>query len=150
MNTQDRTSHGKQRGARMLVVVAVALASLIDVRAQTADENATRATDGAELFRAYCASCHGIDATGNGPVASVLRHVPPDLTQLSTRNGGMFPNSRVRRIIDGRDVESHGDRDMPVWGDPFRKGADRSDRMVRDRIDAIVQFLATIQRHQAQ
>jgi hypothetical protein len=62
----------------------------------------------------------------------------------------MFPDARVRRIIDGRDVESHGDRDMPVWGDPFRKGVDRSDRIVVERIDAIVQFLAAIQRQQAQ
>ena len=33
--------------------------------------------------------------------------------------------SRMRRIIDGREVETHGDRDMPVWGESFRSEAER-------------------------
>lgn len=27
---------------------------------------------GAELYQHYCATCHGIDATGHGPMAGVL------------------------------------------------------------------------------
>ena len=47
------------------------------------------------------------------------------------------------RIIDGRDVPSHGDREMPVWGDIFKIGA--SGAAAKARIDAIVRYLAGIQ-----
>ena len=35
----------------------------------------------------YCASCHGLDARGNGPAAFVLKTTPPDLTALAKRHG---------------------------------------------------------------
>ena len=99
--------------------------------------------EGSRLFRAHCASCHGASGRGNGPVADQLRHVPSDLTQYTRRNGGVFPSERVHRIIDGRDVPSHGDRDMPVWGDVFKLGSSGAD--VKARIEAIVRYLAGIQ-----
>jgi hypothetical protein len=46
----------------------------------------------------------------------------------------MFPSERVYRIIDGRDVPGHGDREMPVWGDIFKIGS--SSTAVKARIDA--------------
>ena len=101
---------------------------------------------GSQLFRTYCATCHGSTGRGSGPLAEQLRRMPPDLTQYTKRNGGMFPSERVYRIIDGRDVPSHGDREMPVWGDAFRDmfgGA--SAAAVKARIDAIVRYLAGIQ-----
>jgi mono/diheme cytochrome c family protein len=101
---------------------------------------------GATLFTTYCAVCHGKDARGGGIVTSALRHTPPDLTRYTARNGGVFPRDRVYRIIDGRDVATHGDRDMPIWGDAFsksRKGL--SDAEVKARIDAIVGYLEAIQ-----
>ena len=107
--------------------------------------------DGADLFITYCASCHGRDGTGHGPLARALRQAPSDLTQLSNHNGGVFPNVRVQRIIDGRDIESHGDREMPVWGDIFR--ADRDRRGVESaatRIAALVRYLESIQRRNAE
>ena len=105
---------------------------------------------GSQLFRTHCATCHGTTAHGDGPLAEQLRHMPPDLTQFTKRNGGMFPSERVYRIIDGRDVASHGDREMPVWGDMFRRvpgGA--TDAAVRARIEAIVRYLAGIQERPA-
>lgn len=101
---------------------------------------------GSRLFRTYCASCHGATARGNGPLAESLRHRPPDLTKFTARNGGVFPSERVYRIIDGRDVPSHGDRDMPVWGDAFRFTRDGvGPDSVKARIDAIVRYLEGIQ-----
>ena len=38
-------------------------------------------------FREYCASCHGMDAKGDGPVAASLKKKPADLTMLSKNNG---------------------------------------------------------------
>jgi mono/diheme cytochrome c family protein len=105
---------------------------------------------GSQLFRVHCATCHGTAGRGDGPMADQLRRVPPDLTQYTARNGGVFPSERVQRIIDGRDVPSHGDREMPVWGDAFRAvrgGA--SEQAVKARIDAIVRYLAGIQERAA-
>jgi len=101
---------------------------------------------GSQLFRTHCAACHGTEGRGNGPMALQLRRVPPDLTQFTRRNGGVFPSERVYRIVDGRDVMSHGDREMPVWGDTFRMvlGAPGSDA-IKARIDAIVRYLEGIQ-----
>lgn len=101
---------------------------------------------GSRLFRTHCASCHGVSARGDGPLAEHLRHLPPDLTQFTSRNGGVFPSERVYRIIDGRGVPSHGDREMPVWGDVFQTtGGGSTEGSVKARIEAIVRYLEGIQ-----
>lgn len=105
---------------------------------------------GAQLFKTYCASCHGPTGRGNGPVAEHLRRPPPDLTKYTARNGGVFPSERLRQIIDGRGVAAHGDREMPVWGDAFRSArGGLSPEAVKTRIDAIVRYLGAIQERAA-
>lgn len=80
--------------------------------------------EGQIYYGHHCATCHGLDATGNGPMAGVLLVQPPDLTQLSARNEGVFPIIRVVMRIDGRDpLVSHGSP-MPVYGPFFQQGAD--------------------------
>jgi len=82
--------------------------------------------------------------------AGQLRRVPPDLTTFATRNGGVFPSERVRQVIDGTGIAAHGDREMPVWGDVFKPHGDRSSQdATRQRIEAIIKFLESIQRRQA-
>jgi mono/diheme cytochrome c family protein len=112
----------------------------------------TAANDpGALLFRTYCGSCHGANGRGDGPAAAAMREPPPDLTHFAQRNGDLFPSERVYRIIDGRDVPAHGDRDMPVWGDAFRASrGGMSDRAADARIQAIVRFLEAIQERATQ
>lgn len=74
---------------------------------------------GGELYAQHCATCHGLDAMGDGPMAGVLLIRPTDLTQLQALNGDVFPTERVVRRIDGRDpLVSHGSP-MPVYGDFF-------------------------------
>ncbi len=61
----------------------------------------------------------------------------------------MFPAERVRQVIDGTGVASHGDRDMPVWGAVFKRlpvGGSGAE----DRIDAVVRFLEGIQERPAE
>ncbi|HLW54558.1 MAG TPA: c-type cytochrome [Candidatus Angelobacter sp.] len=78
--------------------------------------------NGADLFRAHCAPCHGADGTGNGPVAPALSSRLSDLTTLSRRNGGIFPRARVQKIIAGDDeIVAHGSREMPIWGPIFHQ-----------------------------
>lgn len=80
---------------------------------------------GAEEFIRYCSVCHGIDAKGKGALASSLKKAPADLTQISQRNNGHFPFSRIARIVrDGGQIASHGSNDMPAWGEVFRDHAD--------------------------
>jgi mono/diheme cytochrome c family protein len=82
--------------------------------------------DGAQLYKRLCASCHGPSGAGDGPVAASLRARLPDLAGIAARRGGVFPEDRVRQIIDGRAaVAAHGARDMPVWGNDLKlAGAD--------------------------
>lgn len=139
----------------MMGSISVAVMCSAILWAQTASQDtapvtATIATGG-QLFRAYCATCHGEHARGNGPLAEQLRHAPPDLTKFTARNGGVFPSERVYRIIDGRDVPSHGDREMPIWGDAFRTSRDGfSSDAVKGRIDALVKYLEAIQQRAAE
>jgi mono/diheme cytochrome c family protein len=101
---------------------------------------------GGRLYREHCAACHGTNARGDGPIADRLRHAAPDLTQYAARSGGAFPEERLRQIIDGRHAPTHGDRDMPIWGDVFRVQPDSASKAsVTERIEALVRYLAGIQ-----
>src|SRR5262245_18787271 len=94
------------------------------------DEEQARVAAGRALFRSYCASCHGVDARGDGPVAAQLRVPPADLTRIAVRRGGHFEASEVAAYIDGRsEVLAHGRREMPVWG---RVYDERNDRILAD------------------
>ena len=80
----------------------------------------TNPGSGAEMFKAYCAACHGPDGRGNGPAASALTKAPSNLTLLSKKNGGKFPTLAVQNTIKGDpSTAAHGSRDMPMWGDLF-------------------------------
>ena len=76
---------------------------------------------GASLYQAHCAVCHGRDAKGRGPMANSLKVSPPDLTLIATRNRTHFPLARVQKIIAGEVPipAGHGTREMPVWGPVF-------------------------------
>jgi mono/diheme cytochrome c family protein len=115
--------------------------------AQSGQASAGPAANGADLFRTYCAACHGREAKGDGPVASSLRKPPPDLTLIAQRNGGTFAPDLVYRIVDGRSpVAGHGGGDMPVWGDAFSRSREgTSEEAVKMRVDALVSFLRSIQ-----
>jgi mono/diheme cytochrome c family protein len=51
---------------------------------------------GPDLYKGYCAVCHGSDAKGNGPLAKWLRTAPADLTRIASRNGGSLSGSRAK------------------------------------------------------
>lgn len=127
------------------VIIALTLTATLTLTAVAAHG---AQADGGGLYRAHCASCHGVEGRGNGPVGPMMRKQPPDLTQLTRRNGGLFPEARIRRIVDGREVESHGTREMPVWGDVFKTMADGV-ADIPTRILAIVRYLESLQQRDA-
>jgi hypothetical protein len=97
-------------------------------------------------------SCHGLDGKGDGPKARTLSAMPADLTRIAARNGGEFPTRAIYDMIDGRGViPAHGKRDMPVWGDRYRKTGDPGedpaevDKRARALIEALVGYLQSIQ-----
>ena len=105
-------------------------------------------------FMNYCAACHGVSGIGDGTVAEFLTLSAANLTQMSLKNGGIFPRQRAIEVIDGRaQVSVHGERDMPVWGDWFKFEADsdgadaKTEKIVRERITALVDYLETLQQH---
>jgi len=110
-------------------------------------QNTQTITNGAYLFRTYCAVCHGTSAQGDGPLASSLRRKPANLTEILKRNHGTFPRDLVFRIIDGRQkVQGHGGPDMPAWGDAFTRSIEGGDKdAVTARIQALVDYLESIQ-----
>jgi len=104
---------------------------------------------GAELFATYCASCHGVDARGDGPAASALSPPPADLTRIAARNGGVFRESAIARLIDGRfDLPTHGSREMPIWGAHLSDeipGFATGDEVARGRIACLLEYLKSLQ-----
>ena len=139
---------------------------LVVARLTTGFAAAAEAEDldiGRSEFRSSCASCHGADARGKGPVSNQLKLPPPDLTMLAKNNNGVFPKDAVYETIDGsKTILVHGTREMPVWGERFNPvvnlphyvdpyywkmaGPEQSPEVVvRKRILAIIDYLGRIQ-----
>lgn len=127
-------------------ITAGFLFAAFPARADQAAEPTRAIPSGSGLFSTYCAVCHGTDAKGTGPLADTLKRRPADLTMLARNNKGTFDGEMIRRVIDGRvPVKGHGGGDMPVWGDAFERSVDAGPAAVKDRLDALVTYLATLQ-----
>ncbi len=114
-------------------------------------------------FQSSCASCHGADAKGKGPVSDQLKTPPADLTMLAKNNNGVFPTNVVYETIYGsKTIPAHGSREMPIWGERFspivglphgvdpyyweKAGPQLSPEVVvRTRILAVIDYLNRIQ-----
>src|ERR1035438_5558228 len=66
--------------------------------------------DAGELaLQSSCATCHGIDGKGKGPLSEQLRVAPADLTVLAKKNDGVFPVNAVYETIYGiKRIVAHG------------------------------------------
>jgi len=134
----------------VLILAAVGLGAQPEAEQEAPDQGAAPKAhyfSGGDLFKTYCASCHGLSAKGDGPLAASMKKAPPDLTLFAERNGGEYPSELVRKIIDGRQpLAGHGGPDMPVWGDAFKRShGGSSEEAVGARIDALVRHLAGLQ-----
>src|SRR5215472_14833898 len=111
-----------------------------------ASASSKQVTQGRALYLQYCASCHGVTAEGDGPIARALTTPPANLRRLAERFGNPLPEDQVARYIDGRAaVKAHGPRDMPVWGARFHYKSGGDERRVRQWIGDLVAFLQSIQ-----
>ena len=105
---------------------------------------------GAEEYMVACAACHGEQADGNGPIATMFKGVVPDLRKITASNDGEFPTLKVFQIIDGRSgVAAHG-APMPIFGNRYKVeagdiGAYGNESAVRARVLELVYYLESIQ-----
>ena len=106
-----------------------------------------RREEGAHIYLRACASCHGTDGRGAGPVAPHLREPVPDLTSLAARHGGQFPRDYVIDVIVGRqELPTHGTREMPVWNERFGTGPGHvASFYARRREELLADYLGTLQ-----
>jgi len=143
-------------GVEWLIIASLTAGFAAAARAQDLDI-------GKSEFQSSCASCHGADAKGKGPVSGQLRTSPSDLTMLAKNNNGVFPTNAVYETIYGsKTIPAHGTREMPIWGERFNPiinlphyvdpsywkmaGPEQSPEVVvRTRILAVIDYLNRIQ-----
>lgn len=135
-------------------VLAVVIAMAITASAQEPKKEIkhvpvkpTSAASGQEMYKTYCAVCHGTDAKGNGPAADALKVPPPDMTTLAERNGGKYPALKVSAIIRGEEVlAAHGSKDMPIWGHLFWSMSGGHEAEVQQRVANLNKYIESLQK----
>ena len=127
-----------------LVFSVIVLGALIAPASSSAGQKTSFVDKGHKLFDQYCATCHGLSAKGEGPVAAALKVGPPDLTAIQ-QPGDKFPFYRVQTRIDGeKEVAAHGTSKMPVWGPVLRRTSGEMQRHAD--VYSLVKYIESIQR----
>lgn len=133
----------------ILTVVAFCIATMATLTATEIKKTAMQRTSpasGVDMFKSYCASCHGIQGKGNGPAARALKQMPSDLTVLAKKNGGKFPENAVYHAIQGdQNNPAHGSQDMPVWGTLFSTNNNADAGNVKLRIANLTKYIEAMQ-----
>jgi mono/diheme cytochrome c family protein len=123
---------GKLLRCCLLSGVMVGVCGAQERQLQKPPEASPMLSSGAELFTQHCAVCHGNDLKGNGPFPPPYR-VPPDLTTLSRRHGGKFPEAYVSSVLrDGVKISAHVPAEMPVWATTNRSDKAHTESRIRD------------------
>lgn len=139
-----------ERSSRLSFVIGLTTMVMVWAIQALAQEQDVIAA-GKREFQRSCATCHGVEAKGDGPSANALNVQPADLTQMSKKHGGVFLFWRTYEKISGRDEEvirGHGTREMPIWGERFRLESNAGEEYklgVRGRILSLVYYLQSIQ-----
>lgn len=132
----------------LLSAVSLAVTGLV-AGAVHAEQGPLPESRGYGEFQQYCASCHGVNADGKGPLAPVLNVPPADLRLLSVKYGKPLPRPKLVAFIDGRErVRGHGSREMPVWGKKLHahaKGDPARHGQVRSTILVIIDYIEALQ-----
>jgi hypothetical protein len=101
---------------------------------------------GEEMYKDYCAVCHGADGKGRGPMAAYLTRQPSDLTVLAKNHGGAFPEEYVASVLRfGFALPPHGNSEMPIWGPIFQRLDGYNEAAVQQRIRRLCGYLESIQ-----
>jgi mono/diheme cytochrome c family protein len=103
----------------------------------------SKPTEGAQMYKDYCAACHGKEGTGDGPAVEFLKAPPPDLRTLAQRNNGKYPAEKVAATLRfGPGTHAHGTLEMPIWGPLFHAVGGRDVAQLRiHNLNAFVESL---------
>jgi len=140
-------THSGTRTAALFAAVLLlsATAAMAQDAVKKAPAKVTSAASGQEMFKTYCAVCHGIGGKGDGPASGEFKIPPANLTLLAKNNNGTFPEAHVAQVLQTgpRDAKAHGSKDMPVWGRVFGSMGDQAS--VQLRIHNLSNYLETLQ-----
>ena len=134
--------------AILATIVLLSSATLLSqqTKIKKAPARYTSPASGQEMYTAYCASCHGRDAKGDGPAAKALKVPPANLTELAQKNNGKFPVDHVEAVLDGKqEVMAHGSKDMPVWGPVLSRISQGRPGETKQRISNLTRYLESLQ-----
>jgi mono/diheme cytochrome c family protein len=130
----------------ILLITAMAVAQAAQPKVQVVPAPQTPPDSGKAMFDAYCASCHGIDAKGNGPAAPAMKTAVPDLTMLAKSHAGKYPSFHVAEVLRAsKPVAAHGSSDMPVWGPVFSTLSRQSNAEIHQRIRNVSSYIESLQ-----
>ncbi len=137
--------------AVLVGMAMMTMASARDTQAQTEIKHVpikrTSPASGQEMYKTYCAACHGVDGKGNGPAAEALKVPPTDLTALAVKNGGKYPALKVAAIIRGEELlPAHGTKEMPIWGNLFWSLSGGHESEVQQRIANLNKYMESLQK----
>ena len=107
--------------------------------------SSTSPASGKDMFSTYCAVCHGADGKGGGPAAAALKTQPANLTELTFKNGGTFPELRVTQTLFEGAISAHGSREMPIWGDLFKSLDSGKRTMAQMRVANLTAYIKSLQ-----
>jgi mono/diheme cytochrome c family protein len=131
--------------AFLMICPAVLPAQDAATKVKTVPVKPTSPASGKEMFNAYCASCHGVDAKGNGPAAGALKKQPADLTMLARNSGGKYPAMRVMSTIQDGTQSAHGSKEMPVWGPVLLSVSNDRPATAAQRISNLNAYIESLQ-----
>jgi len=135
-----------RRQARLAILAgwAVVVAAATPAWPQADESASTEVESGKDLYLRHCALCHGIDGTGNGPLAAAMQTAPSDLTRITVEHDDTFPAAKIADVIrNGGGVLGHGSTAMLAWGTYFSER--RKPEVARGRIKALVGYIESIQ-----
>jgi mono/diheme cytochrome c family protein len=140
---------GPTRRSMVLAAVLFSLAISVGAQEKTVKKvpvKPSNPSSGAEMFKQYCAVCHGLGGKGDGPAASALKVAPPDLTTLAKRHDGKFPDDYVANVLrNGAKAPAHGTAEMPIWGPLFSTMGQEDQAQVAMRISNLTKYLKSLQ-----
>jgi mono/diheme cytochrome c family protein len=143
------------RACRSLwIVFAAVIGMMMTVSAQEPKKEikhvpitATSPASGQQMYKTYCAVCHGTDGKGNGPAVEALKVPPPDLTALAGNHDGKYPAMKVAAVIRGENaMAAHGSKEMPIWGHLFRSMSGGHESEVQQRVANLNQYIESLQK----
>ncbi|MGB2627398.1 MAG: cytochrome c [Candidatus Acidiferrum sp.] len=103
---------------------------------------------GSDLYKQLCAGCHGEDGKGVGQTSKYCAVPPTDLTLLSKKNHGTFPEKKVTQILrygTEKPTQTQSTTYMPVWKPLLATIHGESPELTEQRINSLTDYLKSIQ-----